>query len=87
MNKDKWLDWAEIIDALRVIPRIMMLGWLVFYMIYTWELTIWFFEVPDPTAGQTTFITAVISGLGTMSVWLGNLYLNSRRPWDKDDRE
>ena len=81
MTKDNWLATAEVIDALRVIPRIMLFGWWVFYMYYAWGLTEWFFTLDSPTTQQTTFITTVISALGTMSVWLGNIYINTRRKW------
>jgi hypothetical protein len=81
MNKQRWLDIAEIIDAYRVVPRILLFGWMVFYMYYTWGLTEMFFAITAPTAGQSAFVTTVISALGTMSIWLGNIYITSRRAW------
>jgi hypothetical protein len=80
-NKQFWLDGAEIADAYRVVPRILILGWMGFYMEYAWFLTDWFFTLAAPTLEQTTFVTTVISALGTMSIWLGNIYVNSRRKW------
>ena len=80
-RKLDWLDWAEIIDAYRVVPRILLIGWMVFYMVYTWEITHIFFALPDPSTGQTAFVTTVVSALGTMSIWLGNIYMSSRRMW------
>lgn len=81
-NKQAWLDVAEVIDAYRVIPRVLLFAWMVFYMSYTWDLTDIFFSLSDPNNGQAAFVTTVISALGTMSVWLGNIYVNSRRSWD-----
>jgi len=84
MNKQTLLDWAEIIDAYRVIPRILLFAWMVFYMSYTWGLTEMFFALAEPTTGQAAFVTTVISALGTMSIWLGNIYITSRRSWSSD---
>ena len=82
MTKQTWLDFAEVIDALRVIPRILLAAWLIFYMSYAVDLTERFFLIEDPTNGQAAFVTTVISALGTMSIWLGNIYITSRRKWD-----
>jgi hypothetical protein len=81
VTKDTWLATAEVIDALRVIPRIMLFGWLIFYMFYTWGLTEWYFMLQEPSTQQTAFVTTIISALGTMSIWLGNIYINTRRAW------
>lgn len=51
MNKQAWLHWAEIIDSLRVIPRLFLgicLGWTIWV---SYECLIWYFHLPHEERG------------------------------------
>lgn len=87
MTKYKLLYIAHVIDAFRVIPRILLMSWVVFYMSYTWDITERFFAIDEPSTQQTAFVTTVVSALGTMSIWLGNIYIGSRVIRIKEDLE
>ena len=82
MNKEKWLQWAEIIDAFRIIPRLMLLGFFIFYVWYIILVTNWFFSIDDQTIASTTFVTSTISAIGVMFTWFGgNVYMQTGRKW------
>jgi hypothetical protein len=74
--KKTWLDAAELFDAWRAVPRIVLLGygWLV------WDMWQWVKHLPDLTTQQTAFVT-VITGL---AVPLTGWYMNTGRRWGKD---
>lgn len=80
-TKHKWLAIAEIVDAFRIIPRLMLAGYCCFYIWYIWWCTTWYFGLENPESTSTTFITATITGLGGMATWFSNTYLKSGRKW------
>lgn len=72
-NKNNVLNFAEGIDALRLIPRLLV----VLYAVMTYNVTMWFMGIPDPNAAQSAFISIV---WGASAGWFG-LYVNSGRNW------
>lgn len=69
------LKWAEIIDAYRVVPRLILVsyGWLIFYVIT------WFMGLPDPTTQQAALVTTVTA----LAAPIIGLYTSTGRKWDK----
>lgn len=61
MNKQAWLHGAEVIDSLRIFPRIIMgvylgyAGWLTSYLV------IWYCN--QPAAGRGTQESAMVGGV------------------------
>ena len=55
MDKQKYLDIAEIINAFRIIPRMLLvaMGFLI------WAVVQWFMGVDDPSTQQTTLVTTI----------------------------
>lgn len=70
VNKQGWL-WLlpEYINKWRLIPRALIL----FYMYLAFTTAMWFMGIPDPTAAQAGFASAII---GAGAAWFG-LYVNS----------
>lgn len=77
-SKQYWVDIAQIADHFRVTSRFLLLAWLFFYMNYTMYITDMFFKIAEPTTAQAAFVSTVVTALGSMSIWLGNIYMNSR---------
>jgi hypothetical protein len=75
--KDKLLDFAEIFDAFRIIPRgiLIAFGYLVYYVID------WYMKLPEPSTQHAALVTTVV---GASAAVIG-LYNNSGRPWNKKD--
>ncbi len=76
-----WLDLAEVVDALRIVPRIMLVGFFVFWVWYIVYVTHWYTTLESPTGWDTGFLTGTITAIGTMFTWFGNTYVNSGRKW------
>lgn len=72
-KEDTLMYIAELIDAFRVVPRIILVvyAWLVWYVVN------WYMLLDSPSTEQT-FLVSTISGLSTVII---GLYQNSGRNW------
>jgi len=87
MNKKKWLEWAEVMDAHRIIPKIivaLIAGGYCWFAIdsYEWIKAIYETtkEVPTPVAA---FVGGTMSALGTVLMMVVNKYFDGGRDWNK----
>ncbi|GAB5451816.1 MAG: hypothetical protein Hals2KO_21440 [Halioglobus sp.] len=71
-NKQIWLDAAEIVDAWRVWPRIMM----VLFWVFLWDVHGWYTSIPTP-AGMQVYANLVF---GSVSALTG-FYIGTGRKW------
>lgn len=77
-EKSELLSYAEIIDAFRVIPRLI----LFLYGVFVYQIADWFMALPDPSGAQSTFVSVIV---GAASIIVG-VYNKSGRKWgDKDE--
>jgi len=81
INLKKWLNIAEILDAFRVIPRIMLASFFGFYIWYIVHTTHWYFSLVETGVTDTAFVTGTITALGGMFTFFLNAYLQSGRKW------
>jgi hypothetical protein len=72
--KEKFLNAAEVVDAWRVIPRAIMIGygWIIY------NVTEWFLLLPDPTGTQMGFASTIWGAAGILTGW----YFSTGRKWD-----
>ena len=75
MNKQSWLDFAEILDAYRVFPRLFMVAYIILAF-YTG-----FWAIGLETVG-TIDVALVSAVLGVGAAWFG-LYVKTGRVWKK----
>ena len=83
MNKQQWLDLAESIDALRLIPRLLLVSYCGFVFWLTDRVLTWYFALPASergveAAGLAAGIFTAATGLATIFL---NAYLKSGRSW------
>lgn len=73
MSADRWLRAAEIFDAWRTVPRLLVGGyaWLV------WDVTQWAMRMPDLSPAQSAFVS-VVWGAAT---GVFGLYVGTGRKW------
>lgn len=71
----KAMQMAELIDAYRVVPRLIVA--LYGYMLY--NITSWFMMLEDPSQAQATFISVVYGA----SAGIFAFYANTGRKWDE----
>lgn len=81
-----WLDVSEVLDALRVFPRLLVL-WYGYWMGQVVGRTMdWYFFGLAPI-DRTTQVTAVISvivpGVFGLGVYLTKIYMAGGRIWGK----
>ena len=93
MSKQWWLDAAEIMDAWRLIPRLILVAIYAFVLWYTWGVTEMFFKAlfdPGVTewklAGISAFGGLTIPALGALATGITKAYLNSGRKWNGVER-
>ena len=87
------LKVAEIMDAYRVIPRLLLLLVYAFVLWYTWNVTESFFKALFDSA-VTEWKLAAISAFGGLTIpavaalasGLTKAYLNSGRKWNGVER-
>lgn len=79
----RWLlDLAEVLDALRVVPRLLLVGASVYVPWYTTVVTQWYFSAyRDGAWPEGVFLTATLSALYGAYIKLCQWYLNSGRKW------
>lgn len=73
MNKAAWLAAAEICDAWRVVPRLLVGG----YAALVWSVTSWAMSLPDLSMAQSTFVSIVWGA----SAGVFGLYTAGGRKW------
>jgi len=73
MNKQRWLAIAEIADAWRIVPRLLLLGYG--YMLY--EAGNWFMALEAPSGAQSAYVSIRWGAAAAVS----GLYFNTGRRW------
>lgn len=76
MSKATWLDTAELIDAFRIFPRVILCG----YAYLVWDMWTWVRGMADITVQQGALLAAVIG----LAVPLTGWYMQTGRKWGKD---
>lgn len=83
MTKQDWLDWAEITDAWRVVPRIILFtyGWWAIYVVD--RCLLWYFHQPvaERTVQDSGLITGVITAVTGLLTLAIKFYIQSGRVW------
>lgn len=66
---DKWLQWADVVDRWRVVPRLLVM----LYGCICYDAYMWFTTLASPTGVQVTFVSTIWGGA---ALWF-NFYVNS----------
>lgn len=82
--KTAWLDFAEVFDTLRVIPRVILFGYCAWMIRITDWLVKWYEGLPtaERTGQVTAFVTIVLPGVFGLAVWVYKIYSEGGRSWD-----
>jgi hypothetical protein len=91
MNKVTWLSFAEVLDAFRVIPRIIICAVYAFVAVYTYDFTHFYFKliahenVTDwKLTAYTAFGALTIPAVVGLATGMTKAYLDSGRSWKND---
>lgn len=80
VSPDAWMRFADRLDALRIIPRVLVIFYYLFFAKFSFYLTDWFMAY-DFTAIENQAVALAIAGfpvgiLGVMTGVLGTLTNN-----------
>ena len=86
--KQLWLDVAEVIDSLRVFPRLIVLGygwWAI--KTTTWVIK-WYEALPsdDRTVTVTAMVSVILPGIYGLSAIVYQIYSSGGRNWTPGDK-
>jgi hypothetical protein len=88
MNKATILDWSESFDAMRIVPRLVLFGYLIWAALTIDRLFNWYMGLP--IAAQTVQASGFCLGAcGVVSGMAGviyRIYANTGRSWDTQGR-
>lgn len=82
--KAAWMDFAEVFDTLRVIPRLILFLYGFWMVRITDWLVRWYERLPavERTTQVTAFVTVVLPGVFGLAVWVYRIYSEGGRSWD-----
>lgn len=86
MNKRPWLDAAEIFDAWRVVPRLILFGYCYWVAHVTDSLLSWYQLIPsgERSLESAGFSGAVITAVTGLAVWVYKIYAETGRDWTQN---
>jgi len=85
MNKQGWLDIAEVIDAHRIFPKLILGLTFIGYGMLTYDMYFWVKDIYIQTSTIPTsvalFSGGVVTALGGVLTLLINKYFEGGRKW------
>lgn len=84
MNKQVWLDAAEVFDSWRVAPRAILFGYCFWVSHVTDSALTWYQHIPAAERGLESagLVGAIITAVTGMAVWVFKIYTSGGRDWD-----
>jgi hypothetical protein len=83
MNKDRWLQYAEIFDSWRVVPRLLLFSYSTWLVIATDRLLSWYMALPiaAQTGQASAFCGGSITALTGIGGYVYRIYSEGGRDW------
>jgi hypothetical protein len=84
MNKSALLDYAEVFDAWRVVPRLLLFGYAWWLVVIVDALLSWYMRLPiaAQTVQASGFCFGAITSVTTVGGYVYRIYANTGRDWD-----
>lgn len=84
-GKVKWMHWSEVIDSLRIVPRLLIVPMFVWS---AWKLGImlhWYMVLPpaERTGNVTAFAGVITAPICTVLGYAFKVYIGGGRNWDQ----
>lgn len=87
MNKNNWLELAEILDAMRVIPRLVLLVTLIFVGWYIVKTSLWYMALSAENRQYTDagLLSITIPALFGLAGKVFDWYLKTGKKWGNSE--
>ena len=88
-QKQFWLDLAEVFDAWRVVPRVLLFSYCAWVVAVTHDILVWYQALPagDRTLEASGLAAAVITAVTGFASWVTKIYLHGGRSWANEESE
>lgn len=83
-----WIDLAEVIDSLRIFPRLIVGAYLWLLIWVTWYFAHMYFSLlpADRTVQLTAFASVVLTAAFGALPFIVKIYMDNGRDWDAGKR-
>ena len=83
MNKQRYLDAAEVFDSWRVVPRLILFGYCWWVSHVTDSALSWYQHIPASERGLESagLVGAIITAVTGLAVWVYKIYSDTGRDW------
>lgn len=83
MNKATWLAAAEVVDAFRVVPRLILFGYSMWTVKVVWYVLDWYTALPaaERSLEASGLAAGVITAVTGLATWAIKVYLAGGRDW------
>jgi hypothetical protein len=83
LNKDRWLDLAQIFDTWRVVPRFVLFGYGLWVAHVTDSTLKWYMHLPsaERTLEASGLAGAIITAVTGLFPWIYRIYSDNSNDW------
>jgi hypothetical protein len=83
VNKTKYLDFAQVFDQLRIVPRFVLFGYGLWVAHVTDSTLTWYMALPsaERTLEASGLAGAIITAVTGLFPWVYKIYANTGNDW------
>lgn len=83
MNKTRYLDFAQVFDQLRVVPRLVLFGYGAWVAHVTDSTLTWYMHLPsaERTLEASGLAGAIITAVTGLFPWIYRIYSDAATDW------
>jgi len=81
MTKDQWIDFADILNKLRVIPRLILAAFGTLTALVTYESMNWYMTLPaiERTMEASGFALGIVAAVSGFSLKYAGVYTTDKQ--------
>jgi len=83
VTKQTWLNVAEVVDHLRIFPRLVLLAYATYVYNITFFVLHWYATQPKEARGieESSVVGIVITAVTGFAPWIFRIYADSATDW------
>lgn len=82
VEKANWIHWAEIFDAWRIVPRLVLLsyGWFVYHVVM--YILAWYTHLTTTSSvGDGVVVSVCVTAVTGFAPWVLKIYMDASTDW------